>query len=273
MDETKTASLVSYDELPLWSAPFGLMLLDTIRLKPGMTVLDIGSGHGFPMLEIAERIAPRGSVTGIDPAEEAITIVGQKIVRREISNARVFRGVAEEMPFGEGEFDLIVSNNGLNNVSDQEKSFSECFRVAKPGAQMVITLNLPHTMTEFYEILEDILAKRGMMVVLDRMNEHIASKRKPVEVLKQMILQSGFTIRSINPDGFAYRFTSAEALFSHFLIRNYFLPSWKGFLPEESGSQILDKVSRRINEYCDRHREFTLSIPFACFDCIKPENR
>jgi arsenite methyltransferase len=51
---TRLNQFLIYDELPLWSAPFGLTLLDTIRMKKGIRVLDIGSGAGFPMLEIAE---------------------------------------------------------------------------------------------------------------------------------------------------------------------------------------------------------------------------
>ena len=43
------------DDMPLWSAPFGFMLLDRIPFEPGMTVLDVGFGTGFPLLEIAQR--------------------------------------------------------------------------------------------------------------------------------------------------------------------------------------------------------------------------
>jgi len=53
------------DELPLWSAPFGLKLLDTIKLKSGINVLDIGSGLGFPLLEIAQRLGTTSTVYGI----------------------------------------------------------------------------------------------------------------------------------------------------------------------------------------------------------------
>ena len=45
-----------FDELPLWSAPFGLKLLDFIRYKKGITALDIGFGSGFPLIEIARRL-------------------------------------------------------------------------------------------------------------------------------------------------------------------------------------------------------------------------
>ena len=46
--------LSAQDDFPLWSAPFGLMLLDHIRLRPNLKALDIGFGSGFPLLELAQ---------------------------------------------------------------------------------------------------------------------------------------------------------------------------------------------------------------------------
>jgi len=272
MFDSNFTELNSYDELPLWSAPFGLMLLDTIQLKQGMKVLDVGSGNGFPMLEIADRLGSPGHVTGIDPLEDAIRIINKKISRREVPNASLIQGFAEEMPFENEQFDLITSNNGLNNVNDQSNAFRECFRVAKHGAQMVITMNLPHTMIEFYEIVEEVLRESGRMHEVILMEEHIASKRKTVEFLKEMIISTGFSIKSINPDGFNYRFTSAEALLHHYLIRNYFLDSWKEFLPLKKEEEVMQQVRQRINTICEQEGEFNLSIPFACFNCFKPFN-
>src|SRR5258708_9194598 len=42
-----------YDELPLWSAPFGLLLLEHVKLRPGLTILDVGAGTGFMSIELA----------------------------------------------------------------------------------------------------------------------------------------------------------------------------------------------------------------------------
>ena len=47
-----------YDELPLWSAPFGLSLLDLVPMKSGLTILDVGAGTGFLTIELAERCGP-----------------------------------------------------------------------------------------------------------------------------------------------------------------------------------------------------------------------
>ena len=57
-DLTDPATVALYDELPIWSAPFGLPLLDAVELRPGLTVLDVGCGTGFPLLELAERLGP-----------------------------------------------------------------------------------------------------------------------------------------------------------------------------------------------------------------------
>ncbi len=58
---------VFMDELPLWSAPFGLALLDTLRFRKHATVLDIGCGEGFPVIEIASRFGPTCQCIGLDP--------------------------------------------------------------------------------------------------------------------------------------------------------------------------------------------------------------
>ena len=118
------------DELSLWSAPFGLKLLDSITMRRGMKVLDFGCGFGFPMLELAERLGMTSEVYGLDPSPEALAVIQQKITDWQIGNAKIIRGVAEAIPFHDCFFDLIVANNGINNVSDQAKALKECYRVS-----------------------------------------------------------------------------------------------------------------------------------------------
>ncbi|MFH1160642.1 MAG: methyltransferase domain-containing protein [bacterium] len=263
------ASNFTYDELPLWSAPFGLMLLDTIRLKPGMQVLDIGSGSGFPMLEVAERLGSPGKVTGIDPSEDSISMIREKIRLKVIRNAEIIQGAAENLPFENDWFDLIISNNGLNNVEDQQRSFRECFRVGKPGSQMVITMNLPHTMIEFYDRFAETLQEFELPEEITRMHNHISAKRKPVEYMKELIQHNGFTIRTIQIDGFKYRFTSGTAFFRHYLIRNYFLGSWKEIVPGNLVQDVFAALENKLNEEALKKGELTMSIPYVSFDCRK----
>ena len=73
-------SMVSViDELPLWSAPFGLLLLETVTLRFRICALDVGCGLGFPLLELAQRLGSSCHVYGLDPWAKAVERVRLKI--------------------------------------------------------------------------------------------------------------------------------------------------------------------------------------------------
>jgi len=259
-----------YDELPFWSAPFGMLLLDTVKYRRKMRVLDIGCGYGFPMFELADRLGKGSEVHGLDPSEDAVEILREKIKLRRIENAFAVKAVGESMPFGNGVFDLIISNNGLNNVNNQEAVLAECLRVAKPGAQMVLTMNLPHTMIEFYDALRSVLGNHGLNDCITAMEAHISAKRKPIEDLQVMIIEHGFRIASTQPDGFKYRFASAHAFFNHYLVRNFFLPPWTEFLPEDTKWELLAEAGGIMEANAAEKGYLEISVPFVCFDCVKP---
>ena len=264
----KDQSLV-YDETPIWSAPFGLTLLDTVKMVHGINVLDIGSGGGFPMIELAERLGGSCQVYGLDPSDDSNVMISEKIRLKEIRNASVISGVAENIPFEDGFFGLITANNGLNNVQDVEKTLAECYRIAKAGAQMVLTMNLSYTMIEFYEVFEQILEEQEMTGTIQKMHEHIQEKRKPVETWKELILKAGFSITTINVDGFKYRYTDGSAFFKHFFIREAFMKPWKAIIPEKSVSLVFEQIENRLNNIAGERGELVMSVPFVCFDCVK----
>jgi arsenite methyltransferase len=254
------------DELPLWSAPFGLTLLDTINYKKGINVLDIGSGTGFPMLEIAERTGDSTTVYGIDPSEESFQMISEKIKLKGISNAKMIRGIGEQLPFPDNYFGLIVSNNGLNNVQDEQKVLQECFRVLEKDGQIVLTMNLPHTMEEFYVVFAEELISHGLKSKVIELEHHIHAKRKPVEYWKECILGAGFSIRSINADGFKMKFADGTAFMNHYLIRTAFRKPWEEITTDET---VFKSTEDRLNQIAAVHDGLSISIPHVCFDCFK----
>ena len=66
-DENNPALVSAIDDAPLWSAPFGLALLKEVDLRANLVALDVGSGLGFPSIELAQRLGSTGRVFGIDP--------------------------------------------------------------------------------------------------------------------------------------------------------------------------------------------------------------
>lgn len=264
-------SLVSvYDELPLWSAPFGLALLNTVKLRANMKVLDIGCGAGFPLLELAQRLGAACQVFGLDPWEGAIERVKLKIQKYNVKNTAIINGVAEKIPFDDNYFDLIVSNNGLNNVADNKASLAECFRACCPDAQMVITMNLPETMMEFYDVFEETLKELGMDSEIQKMYDQISSKRKPVKDTKDLLVNSGFEIVGVLEDSFKMRFLNGSAMLNHYFIRLAFLDGWKNILQPNDVGKVFTILEDRLNRQAEKNGQLCLTIPFVCIDCKKP---
>src|SRR6185503_18794171 len=125
-DPDDPAVVSAFDELPLWSAPFGLRLLETVRLAPGLTVVDVGFGTGFPLLELARRLGPSARLYGVDPWAAALARARAKALAYGLENVVLLRAVAERLPLRDGRVDLVVSNNGLNNVEDVVRALAEC---------------------------------------------------------------------------------------------------------------------------------------------------
>lgn len=260
------------DELSLWSAPFGLKLLECIDYKPGLTVLDIGCGAGFPLLELAMRLGQTSTVYGIDPNHESLAFAESKAAAFGITNIVLIEGMAEEIPLGGQTIDLIVSNNGINNVSDILKVLDECARVIRPGGQFVLSMNLDKTFAEFYIELGKELAARQMHHEISLMHQHIFNKRRPLEEITVLLEKSGFRERSLHCDEFRFAFTDAATMYAHHLIRTSFLPSWIELLPTEKADEIFAAVESGLNEQAHRTGKLVMSVPFAVINSEKIDN-
>ncbi len=258
-----------FDELPLWSAPFGIKLLDYIDYKPNITAIDIGFGTGFPLTELAMRLGNSSTVYGIDPWKEAIVRAKTKIGYYGITNIKIIEGAAESVPLDSNSVDLIVSNNGINNVSDIDKVLSECSRIIRTGRQFVQTMNLDKTMFEFYEQMERVLSEMQMNMEIDLMHQHIYQKRRPLDEIVSMIEKHGFIIKDLVQDEFCYKFANATAMLNHYFIRLAFMDSWIKILPKEKAEQIFNIIESRINEQASKTGGFKLSIPFVLINAIK----
>ena len=267
LNDRDTVSII--DELPLWSAPFGLKLLDTIRLRQHITALDIGFGLGFPLLEIAQRLGNSSKVYGIDPWKAAIERTQTKINILGLTNVELIEGVAENIPLPDNSVDLIVSNNGINNVQNLEKVMSECKRIAKKSAQFVATVNLNKTMIEFYDELEKGLIEEGLNENVSQLKKHIYHKRRPLDELKKLFQSNGFKIEKLIHDSFKLRFLDATTMFNHYLIRLAFLDSWLDLVPEVLIQEIFTRVENRLNHKAQDDEEMVLTVPFVVIEAEK----
>jgi len=267
---SRDAQLVDVlDELSLWSAPFGLKLLDGIRYRKNIAALDIGFGNGFPLVEIAMRLGKTSKIFGIDLWDEAIERAEKKISLYKVDNIEIVHGSAEDMPFEDACFDLITSNNGLNNTDHPDRALGECFRLLKPGGQFIQSFNLEGTMSVFYHAMEEVLLKEGMMQQIDLMKAHIFEKRIPLELMVKKLEDLGFSVNSLTQDVFNYKFVDGSTMFEYFFIRFAFLDSWKKIIETDKQGHIFNLIERKLNIIAEQNGELLLQVPFVVIDCSK----
>ena len=107
-------------------------------IHEGETVLDIGCGGGFDLIFAAIMVGTKGNVTGIDVTPEMLELSKKNLKEASIENVTLRQTNAEELPFPDSNFDVIISNGVLNLIPEKAKAFSELFRVLKLDGRLMV---------------------------------------------------------------------------------------------------------------------------------------
>jgi arsenite methyltransferase len=108
------------------------------ELKPGETVLDIGSGGGIDVFLAAKRVGLTGFVYGIDMTPAMLQRARKAAKKGGYTNVKFRQGYAEKLPVKDGEIDVIISNCVINLTEDKAKVFAEAYRALKAGGRLEV---------------------------------------------------------------------------------------------------------------------------------------
>jgi arsenite methyltransferase len=110
-----------------------------LGLRPGETVLDLGSGPGLDALLAARQVGPSGRVIGVDMTPAMVEKARATAARLGLAHVEFREGRLETLPVEDASVDAVTSNCVINLVPDKRKVFAEAARVLRPGGRLVIS--------------------------------------------------------------------------------------------------------------------------------------
>jgi len=108
-------------------------------LRPGQTVLDLGSGAGLDVFVARSEVGASGRLIGVDMTAEMIAKARDNAEKSGFDNVEFRLGEIENLPVRSDSVDVVISNCVLNLVPDKQRAFAEIFRVLKPGGHFCIS--------------------------------------------------------------------------------------------------------------------------------------
>jgi arsenite methyltransferase len=186
------------------------------ELKPGETVLDLGSGGGIDVLLSARRVGPTGKAYGLDMTDEMLALARENQRKAGIPNVEFLKGEIEDIPLPDNSIDVIISNCVINLSADKDRVLKEAFRVLKPGGRFAVSDIVVRGEVPV-EIRRNVELWVGCMAGALEENEYLGKLTK-----------AGFEVASIEPTR-VYRVEDArELLASHGLDVDAIAPQVEG---------------------------------------------
>ena len=160
-------------------------------LKPGETVVDLGSGGGFDCFLAAREVGKTGRVIGVDMTPEMISKARRNAEGAEIGNVEFRLGEIEHLPVADNYADIVMSNCVINLSPDKQGVYRDAFRVLKPGGRLSISDVL--TTAQLPEKIRNDLSLLGACI----------GGASTIGDTEEMLEQVGFTDIKIRPKDYS----------------------------------------------------------------------
>lgn len=164
-----------------WSTPFAEILLQQVDLRPGLSILDVASGHGIPAFYLAEQVGPTGTVVGIDASRGQVASA-RAIQRGELPWLRFecldMRALPTSLPI----FQRITGNLSVMFLRPQRfEAVRGLIEHLEPGGQLVLTFPSLGTFDSIWQRIDQEMSRHGLTMERERLAAHVAERPAAAE--------------------------------------------------------------------------------------------
>ena len=163
------------------------LMLEALRLAPGESVLDIGSGPGLLAAEMAAALGPMGAVHGLEPSESMLALARARELTDDAAPMAFVSGDAAALPFEDASFDVVVSTQVYEYVADLPRALAEAHRVLRPKGCLAVLD------TDWASIVWRSSDDARMRRMLAAWDEHLAHPHLP-RSLTPLLRDAGFRV-------------------------------------------------------------------------------
>ena len=164
-----------------WSTPFAEVLLEQLDLRPGLTILDIASGHGIPAFYLAEQVGEAGTVVGIDASRSQVASA-RAVQRGELPWLRFECQDMRAMPASLPAFQRITGNLSVMFLRPNRfEAMRGLIDHLAPGGQMVLTFPSLGTFDSIWRRIDQEMGRHGLVIERERLAAHVAERPSAAE--------------------------------------------------------------------------------------------
>ena len=238
--QAKTWTLPTQDD---WSTPFAEVLLEQLDLRPGLTILDIASGHGIPAFYLAEQVGETGTVIGIDASRSQVASA-RAIQRGELPWLRFDCQDMRAIPASLPTFQRITGNLSVMFLRPNRfEAMRGVIDHLAPGGQVVLTFPSLGTFDSIWRRIDQEMGRHGLVIERERLAAHVAERPSAAEArgwLERLELERIAVVEQ----PLEVVSGSGQRFLQHPLLRGGFLDdAYECFADQRLAEEVMTRVS------------------------------